>query len=88
MISDHKCFQIGVQAALYHGGKSLCQYKVTEERSVNDGFCEFEQNVVFDVKVGDIPRMARICFAVYEVCKLKNIRTKKLRDANNQVRKS
>lgn len=53
---------------------------------MKDGSCEYEEKLQFDIKVGDIPRMARICFAVYEVCKsVKSLRAKRLRDANNHV---
>lgn len=71
---------------MFHGGKPLCQPKIIGERVVKEGSCEYEEKLQFDIKVGDIPRMARICFAVYEVCKsVKNLRAKRLRDAYNHV---
>ena len=78
-------FQVGVQAALFHGGKALCEPKTVTERLVKDGQCVFETDLLFDIQVGDIPRMARICFVVYEMCKVKNMRAKRLRDSHNQV---
>lgn len=35
----------------------------------DDGSCEWEETLKFDIKVCDIPRMARLCFVLYEVSK-------------------
>lgn len=73
-------FQIGLQAGLFHGGKSLCESKKTKETIVNaDGSCEWEETLRFDIKVCDIPRMARLCFVLYEISKTaKGLKSRRL----------
>lgn len=62
--------QVGVQAGLFHGGKSLAEPQKTSEKTVSkDGECEWEEDLQFDILVCDIPRMARLCLVVYESSK-------------------
>lgn len=74
------CAQIGLQAGLFHGGKSLCESQKTKEIIVSsDGSCEWEETLKFDIKVSDIPRMARLCFVLYEISKTaKGLKSRKL----------
>lgn len=80
--------QIGVQAGLFHGGKSLCESQKTAERVVSkDGNIEWEEDLTFDLKVCDIPRMARLCFVVYEILKSsKGVRARRLKDSKQVSR--
>ncbi|XP_066595868.1 phosphatidylinositol 4,5-bisphosphate 3-kinase catalytic subunit delta isoform [Prorops nasuta] len=68
--ATHRIVEIGLQAGLFHGGKSLCESQKTKEKIVNsDGSCTWEETLRFDIKVKDIPRMARLCFVLYEISK-------------------
>ncbi|XP_043477506.1 phosphatidylinositol 4,5-bisphosphate 3-kinase catalytic subunit delta isoform [Leptopilina heterotoma] len=76
----HRTVEIGLQAGLFHGGKSLCESRKTKETVVNlDGSCEWEETLKFDIKVRDIPRMARLCFVLYEISKTaKGLKSRRL----------
>ncbi|KAH0946844.1 hypothetical protein HN011_008570 [Eciton burchellii] len=76
----HRTVEIGLQAGLFHGGKSLCESQKTKEIIVSpDGSCEWEERLKFDIKVRDIPRMARLCFVLYEISKTaKGLKSRKL----------
>ncbi|XP_063064934.1 phosphatidylinositol 4,5-bisphosphate 3-kinase catalytic subunit delta isoform isoform X2 [Engraulis encrasicolus] len=55
-----------VQAGLFHGSELLCKLVSSTEVAV----CSepvFDQKLVFDISVGDLPRMTRLCFALYTV---------------------
>ncbi|KAM5247759.1 phosphatidylinositol 4,5-bisphosphate 3-kinase catalytic subunit delta isoform 3-T3 [Ctenodactylus gundi] len=55
-----------VQAGLFHGSEMLCKTVSSSEVSV----CSepvWKQRLEFDISVCDLPRMARLCFALYAV---------------------
>ncbi|KAI1890828.1 hypothetical protein AGOR_G00157630 [Albula goreensis] len=55
-----------VQAGLFHGSELLCKMVTSNEVSV----CSeplWDQRLEFDISVGDLPRMTRLCFALYAV---------------------
>uniref|UniRef100_A0A8C1NGI2 phosphatidylinositol-4,5-bisphosphate 3-kinase n=1 Tax=Cyprinus carpio TaxID=7962 RepID=A0A8C1NGI2_CYPCA len=66
-----------VQAGLFHGSELLCKVVISNEVSV----CSepvWDQKLVFDISVSDLPRMSRLCFALYGVIeKTKKRPTKK-----------
>ncbi|XP_056589276.1 phosphatidylinositol 4,5-bisphosphate 3-kinase catalytic subunit delta isoform [Triplophysa dalaica] len=66
-----------VQAGLFHGSELLCKVVTSSEVSV----CSdpvWDQKLVFDISVSDLPRMSRLCFALYGVIeKTKKRPTKK-----------
>lgn len=79
--------EIGVQAGLFHGGKSLCEPKKTIERvmSVNNSSVTFNQVLNFDIQVLNIPRMARLCIVIYETAKSAKgggFRGRRIKDSN------
>lgn len=65
---------IGITAGIYHGGKPLCQSKTAEATITNTEECRvpINQNLIFDICVKNIPRMARLCLVIYE-----NVKTNK-----------
>ncbi|XP_055587422.1 phosphatidylinositol 4,5-bisphosphate 3-kinase catalytic subunit beta isoform [Uranotaenia lowii] len=71
-IANLKCYvnrsvEIGVMLGLFHGGKSLCKSVKTSLKSLDDeGLAVLKENVVFDINVNNIPRMARLCMVIYE----------------------
>lgn len=57
--------RVGVRAGIYHGGEALCDIKSTRpENGANATWNEF---LDFDLRVADIPRMARLCLVIYGV---------------------
>ncbi|XP_046678812.1 phosphatidylinositol 4,5-bisphosphate 3-kinase catalytic subunit delta isoform [Homalodisca vitripennis] len=84
---DDRSVQVGIQAGLFHGGKSLCESQKTAEKLVSkDGDTEWEEDLTFDIKVCDIPRMARLCFVLYEILKSsKGVRSKRLKDSRQEL---
>uniref|UniRef100_A0A673MMZ0 phosphatidylinositol-4,5-bisphosphate 3-kinase n=1 Tax=Sinocyclocheilus rhinocerous TaxID=307959 RepID=A0A673MMZ0_9TELE len=69
--------QLVVQAGLFHGSELLCKVVTSNEVSV----CSepvWDQKLVFDIGVSDLPRMSCLCFALYGVIeKTKKRPTKK-----------
>lgn len=62
------CFsaQLVVQAGLFHGSELLCKVVTSSEVSV----CSdpvWDQKLSFDTPLCDLPRMTRLCFALYGV---------------------
>lgn len=76
----HRTVEVGLQAGLFHGGKSLCESQKTKDIVVRaDGSCEWEEMLSFDIKVRDIPRSTRLCCVLYEIGKTsKGIKSRKL----------
>ncbi|XP_077399453.1 phosphatidylinositol 4,5-bisphosphate 3-kinase catalytic subunit delta isoform [Vanacampus margaritifer] len=55
-----------VQAGLFHGSELLCKVVTSSEVTV----CSeplWDQKMEFDIIVADLPRMSRLCFALYAV---------------------
>ncbi|XP_037540167.1 phosphatidylinositol 4,5-bisphosphate 3-kinase catalytic subunit delta isoform isoform X2 [Nematolebias whitei] len=55
-----------VQAGLFHGSELLCKVVTSSEVTV----CSeplWDQKLEFDINVSDLPRMSRLCFALYAV---------------------
>uniref|UniRef100_A0A8C9WE68 phosphatidylinositol-4,5-bisphosphate 3-kinase n=1 Tax=Scleropages formosus TaxID=113540 RepID=A0A8C9WE68_SCLFO len=58
--------QLVVQAGLFHGSELLCKVVTSSEVNV----CSepvWDQKLEFDINVCDLPRMTRLCFALYAV---------------------
>ncbi|KAL3270242.1 hypothetical protein HHI36_009298 [Cryptolaemus montrouzieri] len=78
---------VGVQVGLFHGGKSLCEAKRTDDLRVNiaGDQCECDINVSFefDMLICNIPKNVKLCFVVYEVNKsYRGGKFKKSKEAN------
>jgi len=86
-VDSNKTVEIGIQAGLFHGGKSLCEKQKTGERIVtNAGTAEWSETLKFDIKVHNVPRMARLCLVVYETAKnAKHIRARRLKDSHKEL---
>lgn len=84
-IDANKTVEIGIQAGLFHGGKSLCEKQYTSECKVignesNKAEGEWNELLQFDIKISNIPRMTRLCLVIYEVSKnIKHGRTRRLK---------
>lgn len=80
-------FKVGVQAGLFHGGKPLCESQKTTEKVVSkEGNVEFEEELQFDIQISNVPRMARLCFAIYEMSKTaKGVKARKLKEKKEDM---
>jgi phosphatidylinositol-4,5-bisphosphate 3-kinase catalytic subunit alpha/beta/delta len=81
--------EVGMQVGVFHGGKSLCRIlKTTEKLFINDGICEWKEDLTFDISVDNMPRMARLCIVVYETLKSNRtqaIRARRLKDSTRDL---
>uniref|UniRef100_A0A673ICN1 phosphatidylinositol-4,5-bisphosphate 3-kinase n=1 Tax=Sinocyclocheilus rhinocerous TaxID=307959 RepID=A0A673ICN1_9TELE len=57
---------IQVRAGLFHGTELLCKTAVSSESSSRSEHV-WNKTLEFDIAVCDLPRMARLCFAIYAV---------------------
>lgn len=75
--------QLVVQAGLFHGSELLCKMMTSAEVTV----CSepsWDQRLEFDINVSDLPRMSRLCFALYAVIE----KTKKPRGTKKKNKKA
>uniref|UniRef100_A0A674K8C0 Phosphatidylinositol 4,5-bisphosphate 3-kinase catalytic subunit delta isoform n=1 Tax=Terrapene triunguis TaxID=2587831 RepID=A0A674K8C0_9SAUR len=76
-------FSLVVQAGLYHGNEMLCKMVSSAEVNV----CSepvWKQRLDFDISICDLPRMARLCFALYAVIE----KAKKARSTKKKSKKA
>ncbi|KAJ0180330.1 hypothetical protein K1T71_003734 [Dendrolimus kikuchii] len=72
------------QVGIFHGGKALCETRKTRSVLIStNGDAEWAQTIVFPIKVSNLPRMARLCFGIYEIVKFKSRR--KLKDSTKET---
>ncbi|MBN3326200.1 PK3CD kinase, partial [Atractosteus spatula] len=72
-----------VQAGLFHGSEMLCKTVTSNEVNVcSEPF--WDQKLEFDIGVSDLPRMTRLCFALYAVIE----KTKKPRSTKKKHKKA
>ncbi|XP_076874569.1 phosphatidylinositol 4,5-bisphosphate 3-kinase catalytic subunit delta isoform isoform X2 [Brachyhypopomus gauderio] len=72
-----------VQVGLFHGGELLCKVVTSNEVNV----CSepvWDQKLHFDINLCDLPRMSRLCFALYGVLE----KTKKQRSTKKKNKKA
>uniref|UniRef100_A0ACB8EEY3 Phosphatidylinositol 4,5-bisphosphate 3-kinase catalytic subunit delta isoform n=1 Tax=Sphaerodactylus townsendi TaxID=933632 RepID=A0ACB8EEY3_9SAUR len=72
-----------VQAGLYHGNEMLCKMVSSSEVNV----CSeplWDQRLEFEIHICDLPRMARLCLALYAVVE----KTKKARSTKKKSKKA
>uniref|UniRef100_A0A672US85 Phosphatidylinositol 4,5-bisphosphate 3-kinase catalytic subunit delta isoform n=1 Tax=Strigops habroptila TaxID=2489341 RepID=A0A672US85_STRHB len=75
--------QLVVQAGLFHGNEMLCKTVSSSEVNV----CSepvWKQRLDFDINICDLPRMARLCFALYAVIE----KAKKARSTKKKSKKA
>uniref|UniRef100_A0A4W6C881 phosphatidylinositol-4,5-bisphosphate 3-kinase n=1 Tax=Lates calcarifer TaxID=8187 RepID=A0A4W6C881_LATCA len=59
--------QVQVRAGLFHGTELLCKPAVSTESSGRSDHTWKESTLEFDISICDLPRMTRLCFAIYAV---------------------
>ncbi|XP_006001345.1 phosphatidylinositol 4,5-bisphosphate 3-kinase catalytic subunit beta isoform [Latimeria chalumnae] len=65
-VNTDETMKVQVRAGLFHGTELLCKPVVSSEISGKNDHL-WNQTLEFDISVCDLPRMARLCFAVYAV---------------------
>uniref|UniRef100_A0A7N8XKC8 phosphatidylinositol-4,5-bisphosphate 3-kinase n=1 Tax=Mastacembelus armatus TaxID=205130 RepID=A0A7N8XKC8_9TELE len=61
------CCGVQVRAGLFHGTELLCKPAVSSESSGRSEHTWKESTLEFEISVSDLPRMTRLCFAIYAV---------------------
>lgn len=72
--------EFGVLVGLFHGGKSLCELKLTQSRCT-----ELNETITLDLAVLNVPRMARLCMVIYETVKTNragSTKVKRMKESN------
>ena len=59
--------QVQVRAGLFHGTELLCKPAVSSESSGRSDHTWKDSTLEFDISVCDLPRMTRLCLAIYAV---------------------
>uniref|UniRef100_A0A4W6CEX6 phosphatidylinositol-4,5-bisphosphate 3-kinase n=1 Tax=Lates calcarifer TaxID=8187 RepID=A0A4W6CEX6_LATCA len=59
--------KVQVRAGLFHGTELLCKPAVSTESSGRSDHTWKESTLEFDISICDLPRMTRLCFAIYAV---------------------
>ncbi|KAM9318223.1 phosphatidylinositol 4,5-bisphosphate 3-kinase catalytic subunit beta isoform 2-T2 [Pholidichthys leucotaenia] len=66
-VNAEETAKIQVRAGLFHGTELLCKPAVSSESSGRADHTWKDSTLEFDISVCDLPRMTRLCFAVYAV---------------------
>ncbi|KAI5086284.1 phosphatidylinositol 4,5-bisphosphate 3-kinase catalytic subunit beta isoform, partial [Silurus meridionalis] len=65
-VNAEETAKVQVRAGLFHGTELLCKPSVSNETSGRSEHT-WNRTLEFDISVCDLPRMARLCFAIYAV---------------------
>uniref|UniRef100_A0A8C4X608 phosphatidylinositol-4,5-bisphosphate 3-kinase n=1 Tax=Erpetoichthys calabaricus TaxID=27687 RepID=A0A8C4X608_ERPCA len=65
-VNAEESVKVHVRAGLFHGTELLCKPLVSNETSGKSDHI-WDKTLEFDINVCDLPRMTRLCFAVYAV---------------------
>ncbi len=77
--------EVGIQAGIFHGGRSLCEPKKTSAKHSIDGESTWNEILTFDIRVRDVPRTARLCIVVYGVSKMAKGKHRRLKNIENEL---
>ncbi|XP_034023735.1 LOW QUALITY PROTEIN: phosphatidylinositol 4,5-bisphosphate 3-kinase catalytic subunit beta isoform [Thalassophryne amazonica] len=66
-VNAEETAKIQVRAGLFHGTELLCKTVVSSESNGRSDHTWKENSLEFDIAVCDLPRMTRLCFAMYAV---------------------
>uniref|UniRef100_G3VA95 phosphatidylinositol-4,5-bisphosphate 3-kinase n=1 Tax=Sarcophilus harrisii TaxID=9305 RepID=G3VA95_SARHA len=75
-LNTEESVKVHVRAGLFHGTELLCKPVVSSEISGRNDHV-WSEPLEFDINICDLPRMARLCFAVYAVDKVKTKKSTK-----------
>ncbi|XP_026230942.1 phosphatidylinositol 4,5-bisphosphate 3-kinase catalytic subunit beta isoform [Anabas testudineus] len=66
-VNAEETAKVQVRAGLFHGAELLCKPAVSSESSGRSDHTWKENTLEFDIFVNDLPRMTRLCIAIYAV---------------------
>uniref|UniRef100_A0A7N8YCD2 phosphatidylinositol-4,5-bisphosphate 3-kinase n=1 Tax=Mastacembelus armatus TaxID=205130 RepID=A0A7N8YCD2_9TELE len=66
-VNAEETAKVQVRAGLFHGTELLCKPAVSSESSGRSEHTWKESTLEFEISVSDLPRMTRLCFAIYAV---------------------
>ncbi|CAG5011875.1 unnamed protein product [Parnassius apollo] len=85
-VDPGRLVEVVCQAGIFHGGKALCEAQKTRVAPVSkEGVALWDEELTFPIKVYNMPRMARLCFVIYEISKTKGKRRGK--DSKDSINK-
>ncbi|CAG2112887.1 unnamed protein product, partial [Medioppia subpectinata] len=60
--------RVVIMCGLFHGGDPLCDHQMSSPITPNEsGDGQWEEDIILDIKICDITRMARLCFSVVAI---------------------
>ncbi|KAI4893118.1 hypothetical protein NFI96_020627 [Prochilodus magdalenae] len=65
-VNAEETAKVHVRAGLFHGTELLCKPAVSHESGGRSEYV-WNKTLEFDISICDLPRMARLCFAIYAV---------------------
>ncbi|CAL8343536.1 unnamed protein product [Arctogadus glacialis] len=66
-VNAEETAKVQVRAGLFHGTELLCKPAVSSESSGRSEHAWSDGTLEFDIVASDLPRMTRLCFAVYAI---------------------
>ncbi|XP_074654318.1 phosphatidylinositol 4,5-bisphosphate 3-kinase catalytic subunit delta isoform-like [Tubulanus polymorphus] len=57
--------KVKLRMGIFHGGDSMCSIIDSKQVPLNDGKAVWDMFMTFDISVADLPRMPRLCIALY-----------------------
>ncbi|MEQ2270636.1 Phosphatidylinositol 4,5-bisphosphate 3-kinase catalytic subunit beta isoform, partial [Xenotaenia resolanae] len=66
-VNAEESAKVQVRAGLFHGTELLCKPAVSSESSGRSEHTWKDNALEFDISISDLPRMTRLCFAIYAV---------------------
>ena len=72
VVSSDSSGTFGIKVGLFNGMESLSLPLTTSVVVESNEFCYWEQSLVFDIQIRNLPQMSRLCFMLYEVSSSKS----------------
>ncbi|XP_072943702.1 phosphatidylinositol 4,5-bisphosphate 3-kinase catalytic subunit delta isoform [Epargyreus clarus] len=74
-VDPGRVVEVVCEAGIFHGGIPLCEAQKTKVAVVSmEGRAHWDEELQFPIQVCNLPRMARLCFVIYEISKAKSKR--------------
>uniref|UniRef100_A0A8C5ENU4 phosphatidylinositol-4,5-bisphosphate 3-kinase n=1 Tax=Gouania willdenowi TaxID=441366 RepID=A0A8C5ENU4_GOUWI len=81
-VNAEESAKVQVRAGLFHGTELLCKPSVSSESNFRSDHTWKDSTLEFDISVCDLPRMTRLCFAIYAVMD----KVKKQKSTKNSIK--
>ena len=57
--------EVGIQAGIFHGGRSLCEPRKTTAKTCANGECTWNEDLIFDLKVNLFVNVFKVSFTIH-----------------------